>query len=70
MSGPHTYVGEHPAQNERFGVYGITEREECVADIPEVGEYKIRVPKPRILVQGILRGHRGEEHESDKRIYK
>ena len=28
MSGSHTYVGEYTAQNERFGIYGIFEREE------------------------------------------
>ena len=47
---PYTYVGEHPAQNERFGVYGVFERKKCIADIPEVGKYEVCVPKPRILV--------------------
>ena len=47
---PYTYVGEHPAQNERFGVYGVSERKKCIADIPEMGEYEIRIPKPRVLV--------------------
>ena len=28
MSGSHTYAGKYPAQNERFGIYGISEREE------------------------------------------
>ena len=26
MSRPYTYVGKHPAQDERFGLYGIPER--------------------------------------------
>ena len=32
------------------------------------GEYEIRIPKPRILVQGILCGYGREECESDTRI--
>ena len=54
MPGSHTYVGKHPAQNERFGVYGISEREECVAHFSEMGKYEVCIPKPRILVQGIF----------------
>ena len=29
VSRSHTHVGEHPAQNERFGIYGVSEREKC-----------------------------------------
>ena len=47
---PHTYSGQYPAQNERFGVYGISQRKKCIAYIPEIWEYEVRVPKPRILV--------------------
>ena len=50
VPGSHTYVGKHPAQNERFGLYGVFERKKCIADIPEVGKYEVCVPKPRILV--------------------
>ena len=50
MPGSYTYAGEHPAQNERFGVYGVSERKKCIADIPEMGEHEIRIPKPRVLV--------------------
>ena len=50
MSGPYTYVGEYPAQNERFGIYGVFERIECAVDIPEIREHEVCVPKPRILV--------------------
>ena len=60
MSGSYTHTGEHPAQNERFGIHGIFEREECNVDMPEMGQYEICIPKPRILVQGMLRGYRGE----------
>ena len=70
MSGSYTYSGEYPAQNERFGIYGIFEREKCIADISEMGEHEICIPKPRVLVQGILRRYRGEEHKSDKRIHR
>ena len=50
VPGSHTYVGKHPAQNERFGLYGVFERKKCIADIPEVGKYEVCVPKQRILV--------------------
>ena len=50
MSGSHTYVSEYTAQNERFGIYGIFEREEKSDDITKMEEYEICIPKPRILV--------------------
>ena len=50
VSRPYTHVGQHPAQNERFGVHGIFERKKCIADIPKVRKYEISVPKSRILV--------------------
>ena len=28
MSGSYTYAGKHTTQNERFGIYGISERKE------------------------------------------
>lgn len=40
MSGSYTYVGEHPAQNERFGVHGIFKRQKCIDGILEVGNMK------------------------------
>ena len=53
MSRPHTYVGEYPAQNERFGIYGVSEREKCAVNLSKMGEYEVCIPKPRILVQWI-----------------
>ena len=50
MPGSHTYAGIDPAQNERFGIYGIFERKKCVIDISEVGKYEVCVPKSRVLV--------------------
>ena len=69
MPGSHTHAGKHPAQNERFGIHGVFERQKRIDDFPKVGKYEIRIPKPRVLVQGILRRYRGEKHKSDKRIY-
>ena len=50
MSGSYTYVGEYTDQNERFGIYGIFEREEQSDDIPKMWEYEVCIPKSRILV--------------------
>ena len=50
MPRPYTYISEHPAQNERFGIYGIFERKECTVDISKMGKYEICIPKPRVLV--------------------
>ena len=50
MSGSYTYVGEYPAQNERFGIYGISERKKCPVNISKMGEHEVCIPKPRILV--------------------
>ena len=68
MPGSCTYDGKYPAQNERFGIHGIFEREERDDHISKMGKYEIRIPKPRILVQGILCGYGREECESDTRI--
>ncbi len=46
----YTYVGKNPAQNERFGIYGISKRKKHIAHFSKVGEYEICLPKPRILV--------------------
>ena len=54
MSGSHTYAGKYPAQNERSGIHGISEREEQPDDISKMGKYEVCIPKSRILVQGIL----------------
>lgn len=59
MAGTHTYVGgEHPAQNERFWIHGIFVGK--AANLPEMGKHEVCVPKPRILVQEILRRYSGE----------
>ena len=50
MPGAYTYVGKHPAPNERFRICGIFERQKCIVDIPKIWEYEVRIPKPRVLV--------------------
>lgn len=70
MSRSHTYVSEYTTKDERFGVYGILKREKQSTNISEMGKYEIRVPKPRILVQGVLCRYGRKEHESNKRIYR
>ena len=50
MPGSYTYAGEYTTQNERFGIYGIFEREEQPDDIPKMGKHEVCIPKPRILV--------------------
>ncbi len=50
MSGSHTYSCIAATQNERFGIYGVSERKECNNHISEMGKYEICIPKSRILV--------------------
>ncbi len=50
MPRPYTYACQYPAQNERFGIHGISQRKKCIANIPEMGKHEICIPKPRILV--------------------
>ncbi len=50
MPRPYSYAGEYPTQNERFGIYGIFKREKLSNDISKMGQYEVRIPKPRILV--------------------
>ena len=66
MSGPYTYVGEYPAQNECLGVYGIFERSKRNDDISKMGKYEVCIPKSRILVQGILRDTAGKNTKAIK----
>ena len=70
MSRPHTHVSKHSAQNERFGIYGVLKGEEQFDDISEIWEYEICIPKSRILVQGVLRGHGGQKYCENKRVYR
>ena len=70
MSRPHAYVSEYTTKDERFGIYGILKREKQSTNISEMWEYEICVPKPRILVQGILCRYGRKEHESNKRIHR
>ena len=65
MPRPYIYVGEHPAQNEHFGVHGVFKRQKCTNDLSKMGKHEVCIPKPRVLVQGILRRYRGKEHKSD-----
>ena len=40
MSRPYTYVGKHPAQDERFGLHGISQRQKCIDDFSKWGNMK------------------------------
>ena len=57
MSGSCSSACEYPAQNERCGIYGVSERKEQPDDIPKVGEHEVCIPRSRVLVQGILCRH-------------
>lgn len=37
VSRSYTYAGEYPAQNERFGVYGVFKRKKCIVNLSKVG---------------------------------
>ena len=50
LPGSCTSAHKYPAQNERFGVYGIFKGEKQLNDISEIWEYEVRIPKPRILL--------------------
>lgn len=41
MSRSHTHVGKYPTQNERFGIYGISERKERDDHISKMGGLEI-----------------------------
>ena len=69
MPGSYTPAVKYPAQNERVRIYGIPEREKQSDDIKEIRKHEICIPKPRILVQGILCGYSRKEYKSNKRIY-
>ena len=66
MPGSCALTGSDTAQNERFGIYGIPEGEEQHDNIPEIWEYEVCIPKPRILVPWLLCRHGREGHKSKK----
>ena len=57
MPGPYPHAGEYSAQNERCGVYGVSERQEQLDDLPKMGQHEIQVQESAILVQRLLCGH-------------
>ena len=69
MPRPHTHSREGSAEDERFGVHGISQGKEQFDVLSEMGEYEICVPKPRILVPWILRRYGRQEYGKDKRIH-
>ena len=40
MPGSHTHAGKHPAQNERFGIHGVFERQKRIDDFQKWGNMK------------------------------
>ena len=40
MPRSYTHAGIYPAQNERFGIYGIFKREKCLINISKWGNMK------------------------------
>ena len=40
MPRPYTYAGKYPAQNERFGIYGLSQRKKRTFDFSKVGNMK------------------------------
>ena len=40
MPRPYTYAGKYPAQNERFGFYGLYQRQKRTFDFSKVGNMK------------------------------
>lgn len=52
-----------------FGDSRVSEGQIVADDLPEMGQREIQIPKQGILVQGLLRGHRGQEHGEDSRIH-
>lgn len=50
MSRSYSFAIKYPAENERFGIYGIFKREKQFNDISEIWKYEVRIPKPRVLV--------------------
>ena len=50
LSGSCSLTVKYPAQNERFGIYGIFKGKEQLDDISKIREHEVCIPKPRILV--------------------
>ena len=69
MPGSRTPACSDTAQNERFGIYGISEEKEQHDDIPKIWKHEVCIPKPLILAQKILCGHSRKGHKSDKYVY-
>ena len=66
---PRAHAGVDPAEAVGFGICRLPQGEIVPDDLPEMGEHEVQIPKPRVLVPGVLRGHGGEEHGEDRRVH-
>ena len=65
----HPHVGKHTAEDQRIGLYGISEREKLSDDIRPICEFEVSVRKSEILVPRLLCGYSGAEQESDRGVH-
>ena len=70
MQRPCAYAGQDTAEVQRVGNNGISERQKLADDIRPACESEIQVQQPAYLVQGVLRGHRGQKCEKNRGIHK
>ena len=66
---PRAHADFGAAQILGFRDNGVPEGEIVFDDLPEVGQREVQVPEPRILVQGLLRGHGRQEREEDRGVH-
>ena len=59
-----------PPKMSVSGFMGYLKGKSSLRIFQKWGKYEIRVPKPRILVQGVLCRYGRKEHESNKRIHR
>lgn len=63
MSGSYTYACVHTAQNICGEFHGVSEGQKFSDDIRETCQHEIQIWQQEILVQGLLRRHRGTRRD-------
>ena len=69
VPGPRAHADFGAAQILGLRDPGLPEGEVLPDDLPEMGQREVQVPEPRILVQGVLRGHGRQEREEDRGVH-
>ena len=73
VSRSYPHVSEYTTEDQRIGIFGISEREKLPNDIRPICEFEVPIEVPiwesEILVSGLLCGYSGPKQEGNRGVY-